>query len=154
MCDDAFIKKKPFLFAISGWKNSGKTTLITRLIPVLQTKGYRVATIKHDVHDFQSDVPGTDSYLHQKAGAYGTAIFSANRFMITKACENISEAELVKAFPEADIILLEGFKSAEYPKYEVRAEKRISSQEEIERLADRIIDHMEDSVNLLLHAPG
>lgn len=110
-------EKKPFIFAISGYKNSGKTTLITKLIPELIRKGYRVATIKHDGHDFESDVPGTDSYRHQKAGAYGTAVFSGKRFMITKETTEADENCLMQAFPEADIILLEGLKNSNYPKY-------------------------------------
>ena len=110
-------EKKPFVFAISGYKNSGKTTLITKLIPELTKKGYRVATIKHDGHDFESDVPGTDSYRHQKAGAYGTAVFSGNRLMIMKETTEADEKCLMQAFPEADIILLEGLKNSDYPKY-------------------------------------
>lgn len=110
-------EKKPFIFAISGYKNSGKTTLITKLIPVLTQKGYKVAVIKHDGHDFESDVPGTDSYRHQKAGAYGTAVFSSKRMMITKETEEANERDLMRAFPEADIILLEGLKHSPYPKY-------------------------------------
>ncbi len=110
-------KREPFVFAVSGYKNSGKTTLITKLIPELKDRGYRVAVIKHDGHDFESDVPGTDSYRHQKAGAYGTAVFSANRFLITKECRGITERDLFAAFPEADIILLEGLKNSSYPKY-------------------------------------
>ena len=47
-------KNTPFIFAISGYKNSGKTTLITKLIPELKQRGYRVAVIKHDGHDFEA----------------------------------------------------------------------------------------------------
>lgn len=68
-------KKQTQIFAISGVKNSGKTTLITRLLPILSGQGLLVATIKHDGHDFNADVPGTDTYRHFHAGAYGTAIF-------------------------------------------------------------------------------
>lgn len=110
-------EKKPFVFAISGYKNSGKTTLVTRLIPELVKRGYKVAVIKHDGHDFESDVPGTDSYRHQKAGAYGTAVFSEHRFLITKECRGVTEQDLFAAFPEADIILIEGLKNSSYPKY-------------------------------------
>lgn len=110
-------KKIPFVFAVSGYKNSGKTTLLTGVIPELVERGYRVAVIKHDGHDFESDVPGTDSYRHQKAGAYGTAVFSEKRLMITKETTEADEQCLMKAFPEADIILLEGFKNSDYPKY-------------------------------------
>ncbi|MDO4556353.1 MAG: molybdopterin-guanine dinucleotide biosynthesis protein B, partial [Lachnospiraceae bacterium] len=56
----------PFVFAVSGYKNSGKTTLLTHLIEELTERGYKVAVIKHDGHDFESDVPGTDSWRHQK----------------------------------------------------------------------------------------
>ncbi|AGX43616.1 molybdopterin-guanine dinucleotide biosynthesis protein B [Clostridium saccharobutylicum] len=111
--------KKPMLIAVSGIKNSGKTTLITKLIPRLIDLGYKVATIKHDGHDFQSDIEGTDSYKHKEAGAYGSAIFSKTKFMIVKEQNQISENELFNYFPEADIILLEGFKYSDYPKIEV-----------------------------------
>ncbi|BCZ46449.1 molybdopterin-guanine dinucleotide biosynthesis protein MobB [Clostridium gelidum] len=119
-------KEKPILIAISGIKNSGKTTLITRLIPRLTNLGYKVATIKHDGHDFEGDVKGTDSYRHKEAGAYGTAVFSNSKFMIIKEQNNISEKELIENFKEADIILLEGFKYSNYPKIEV-VRKEISN---------------------------
>ena len=111
--------KRPFLMAISGCKNSGKTTLITKLIPKFCEKEYKVATIKHDGHDFQGDVVGTDTYKHKKAGAYGTAVFSKNKFMVIKEDKFIDETYFIKLFPEADIILLEGFKASDYPKLEI-----------------------------------
>ena len=127
---------RPFVFAVSGWKNSGKTTMITRLVPELVRRGYKVAVIKHDGHDFESDVPGTDSYRHQKAGAYGTAVFSDHRFLITKEYQGITERELFAAFPEADIILIEGLKNSPYPKYFCRyPEQPLISAE---KLADEI----------------
>lgn len=127
----------PFIFAVSGYKNSGKTTLITKLIPVLASRGYRIAVVKHDGHDFESDVPGTDSYRHQKAGAYGTAVFSKNRIMMTKIMKDADETYLFAAFPEADIILVEGLKNSSYPKYICRyPEEQLI---EPEKLADYII---------------
>lgn len=113
------MSKKPFIFAISGCKNSGKTTLITKLIPKFCEKGYKVATIKHDGHDFNADNIGTDTYKHKKAGAYGTAIFSKNKFMLVKEEKSIEETYLISLFPEADIIILEGFKNSTYPKLEL-----------------------------------
>ena len=108
---------KPVIFAISGYKNSGKTTLMTALIAELTLRGFRVAAIKHDGHDFEPDVPETDSFRHREAGAYGTAVFSRNRFMITKTWEHVDVDSLISAFPEADVLLLEGFKDSSYPKY-------------------------------------
>lgn len=119
------IKEKPRFYAISGVKNSGKTTLITKLLPVLTGQGLKVATIKHDGHDFQTDVPGTDTFAHFQAGAYGTVVFSDHKYMVVKQQPNDAAAEKLKPeqmaawFPEADLILLEGFKDSSYPKLEI-----------------------------------
>lgn len=107
------------VFAISGVKNSGKTTLITRLLPLLAGQGLKVATIKHDGHDFNADVPGTDTYRHFQAGAYGTAIFSDSKYMVVKQQPHLTEERLMELFPEADLILLEGFKTCPYQKIEL-----------------------------------
>ena len=61
MREDSVKDDRQLIFAISGYKNSGKTTMIENLIPILTGYGYKVATIKHDAHDFEPDVPGTDS---------------------------------------------------------------------------------------------
>lgn len=111
--------KKPLIFAISGVKNSGKTTLITQLLPLLSAQGLAAATIKHDGHDFDADIPGTDTYRHFHAGAYGTAIFSDSKFMVVKRQPHMTEEQLITWFPEADLILLEGFKTCPYPKIEL-----------------------------------
>ena len=112
-------KNKPVLIAISGVKNSGKTTLIEKLIPRLSDKGLKVATVKHDGHDFDADVEGTDTFKHRWAGAYGTAIFSKNKFMVIKEQKNTQEEELISYFSDCDVILLEGFKFSDYPKIEI-----------------------------------
>ena len=107
------------IFAISGVKNSGKTTLICRLLEIFKDKGLKVAVLKHDGHDFVPDVPGTDTYCQLQSGAYGTAVFSAGKYMLVKQQPQISEKELAEFFPEADLILLEGFKYSTYPKIEI-----------------------------------
>lgn len=111
--------QKTQIFAISGVKNSGKTTLITRILPILTEQDFIVATIKHDGHDFNADVPGTDTYRHFHAGAYGTAIFSDSKFMVVKQQAHMTEEQLMDWFPEADLILLEGFKTCPYRKIEL-----------------------------------
>lgn len=107
------------VIAISGIKNSGKTTLITSLIPLLKDRGLKVATIKHDGHDFDPDVEGTDSYRHRKSGAYGVGIFSKNKWMVIKEEKDIDISSLIKQFPGADLIILEGFKNSAFPKVEI-----------------------------------
>ena len=112
-------RKKPVPFVISGVKNSGKTTMVTRLLPILTAKGLKVATVKHDGHDFDADVPGTDSYRHFHAGAYGTAIYSGTKFSVVKRQEGLTEDDMASFFPEADLLLYEGFKWTSYPKIEL-----------------------------------
>ena len=111
--------KRKRIVAISGIKNSGKTTLICRLLEIFKEKGLRVVVLKHDGHDFEPDVPGTDTYRQLQAGAYGTAVFSKGKYMLVKQQPQISEKELMEFFPEADLILLEGFKYSTYPKIEI-----------------------------------
>ena len=109
---------EPVVVAVSGVKNSGKTTLIEGLLPLLCAKGLKVAVIKHDGHDFSPDVPGTDTFRHLRAGACGTAVFSAHKWMACKQ-EPTDENALMALFPDADLILLEGFKHSPWPKLEL-----------------------------------
>ena len=111
--------KKPVIAAVSGVKNSGKTTFLEKLVSLLKSKGYRAAVIKHDGHEFEPDVEGTDTWKLRKAGAYGTAIFSKGRWMAVKEEPEMNETKLAELFPEADFILLEGFKYSDYPKFEI-----------------------------------
>lgn len=115
--------KATMKIAISGVKNSGKTTLIEKLLPALIRRGIRTAVIKHDGHDFDGDVPGTDSDRIRKAGAFGTAVFSESKYLLQKEDSETDQErkaeQLAKSFPEADLILLEGFKNSSYPKLEV-----------------------------------
>ena len=105
--------------AVCGVKNSGKTTLLTNVIPVLIKRGLRVAAIKHDGHDFESDVPETDSYRLKKSGAFAVGIYSPNRYMLTAEQNGISPDFFFPFFAAADIILLEGGKHSPYPKIEI-----------------------------------
>lgn len=109
--------KQPVV-AICGVKNSGKTTLVERLVTALVAQGYKVATVKHDAHAFDPDVPGRDSWRHRAAGAYGTAVFDRDKSMVIKDGQRTIE-EMIAQFPEADIVLLEGAKETAWPKIEV-----------------------------------
>lgn len=113
------VVKKPVIVAVSGVKNSGKTTFLENLVAELKLCGYRAAVIKHDGHEFEPDVEETDTWKLRKAGAYGTAIFSKGRWMIIKEEPRMDEKRLAEMFPEADFVLLEGFKYSDYPKFEI-----------------------------------
>ena len=110
---------KPPVFAVSGKKNTGKTTLTETLVREFSDRGLKVAVIKHDGHDFIPDVPGTDSYRHKAAGAYGTVVYSENRFSLVKEEKDHQAEDFFGYFNDADLILLEGMKDSGYPKIEV-----------------------------------
>jgi molybdopterin-guanine dinucleotide biosynthesis protein B len=110
--------KTPRVLAISGFKNSGKTTLIERVLPLLAERGLRVAVIKRDGHRFEADVSDTDTRRFLRAGASGTAVFDYEKYMLVKN-ETVSEHFLLTAFADADLILLEGFKTSSWRKIEV-----------------------------------
>lgn len=108
---------EPYIFGVSGQKNTGKTKLMCGLVRELTKRGFKVATIKHDGHEFEPDRPGTDSFCHYEAGAFGTAVFSDTTYMVVKR-ERTTAMELAKLFPEADVILVEGMKHGLHPKFE------------------------------------
>ena len=68
----------------AGWSGAGKTTLIVRLIPELNRRGFRVSTIKHAHHGFDVDRPGKDTYEHRSAGAHEVLVASANRLALMR----------------------------------------------------------------------
>ena len=109
---------KQKILAVSGVKNSGKTTLLEKMIPLLDGRGIRCAVIKHDGHVFDADREGTDTARMLGAGAFGAAIFDGEKFQAVKR-KTVSEQELIAMYPEADLILLEGFKYSAYPKLEI-----------------------------------
>lgn len=113
------LKERPTpALAVSGRKNTGKTTLLEGLVKSLSSAGIRTAVIKHDGHEFESDVPGADSRRLKEAGAYGAVVYSATKFALVKEERGLEARDFFSCFPEADIILLEGQKDSDYPKLE------------------------------------
>lgn len=109
------------IVSIVGKSDSGKTTLIEKIVPELVRRGYRVATIKHDVHGFEVDREGKDSWRHRKAGANAVIISSSEQVaLITNVDRDMTLAELRNRFvDDVDIIISEGFKKDTQPKIEV-----------------------------------
>lgn len=112
------MERKASIVAVCGVKNAGKTTLIVKLLPALIRRGLRVATVKHDGHRFEADRPGTDSFRHLEAGAIGSAVFDGEKYQLVRRAA-VDEGFLAAQFPEADLILLEGFKHSPWPKVEI-----------------------------------
>ncbi|MGG1880565.1 molybdopterin-guanine dinucleotide biosynthesis protein B [Paenibacillus cisolokensis] len=100
---------------LCGYKNSGKTTLLAAVIRQLKARGVRLAVIKHDAHQFEMDHPGTDTDRFREAGADAVAITSPGRTAVLMEAETPLET-LIGAFRDVDLVLVEGFKQAAYPK--------------------------------------
>ncbi len=110
------------VISIVGRSNSGKTTLIERLLPILIARGHRVATVKHHHWGDFEDTPGKDSWRHARAGAVATAL-SGNRqlaiFQQTDVRVPVEEIVRQLAVARPDLILTEGFKDGPFPKIEI-----------------------------------
>ena len=105
---------------VASCSNTGKTVLIEGLIKELKNRGYTVATIKHDVHGFDIDKEGKDTWRHRKAGAEAVIISSKERMaLIREVQEEIPLEELIKQVEDFDFIIIEGYKKSKYRKLEV-----------------------------------
>ncbi len=115
---------KPIVCVV-GRSETGKTTLIERLIPVLVKRGYKIGTLKHDVHRFEMDKEGKDTWRHKKAGARATLISSSTGIgLISDVDEELEPSQLVrKFFTDVDLILAEGYKRSTLPKIEVHRDE-------------------------------
>lgn len=113
--NDRAALSKPAVCQIVGYKNSGKTSLVCALIPLLKQGGKCVAVIKHDGHEYDMDHPGTDTWKQRQAGAMAVAITSPARTSIIEE-RGSSLSELIRGFSGYDYVLVEGFKQEAYPK--------------------------------------
>ena len=113
-------KISPPFVSVVGNSGSGKTTFIEKLIPELIGRGLKVGTIKHDVHGFEMDKPGKDSWRHKHAGASATVISSPYQIgMVMDVAHDHKPDELLSLFNGMDIILTEGYKQGNHPKIEI-----------------------------------
>ena len=102
-----------------GRSNSGKTTLIERLIPELVKAGYKIATVKHSGHGFDLDTEGKDSWRHKRAGASTVLVLSKGSLaMFSDVDDDIHLTDLRDRFLDRsiDLIIAEGWKSDNFPK--------------------------------------
>ena len=105
---------------VGSSSNVGKTYLLEGLIIELKFWGYSIATIKHDVHGFDIDKKGKDTYKHREAGSETVIISSKNRFAMIKELEEETELnDIIKMVLDKDIILIEGYKKSNLRKIEV-----------------------------------
>lgn len=109
------------IVSVVGTSDSGKTTLLERLIPELKARGYKVAVVKHDVHGFEMDKEGKDSWRLKKAGAHAVVVSSPSRIALIQDVEKDHNLEELRdrLGLEVDLILSEGYKRGIHPKVEV-----------------------------------
>lgn len=110
------------VIGIIGWKNSGKTALVTDLVRHFRGKGLTVSTVKHAHHGFDIDQPGKDSFQHREAGAGEVMVASAKRWALMAEHDlgtRPALSDLLTRMAPADVILAEGFKGDPHPKIEV-----------------------------------
>ena len=109
------------IFGVTGWKNSGKTGLMERLITEFTARGLTVSSIKHAHHSFDIDHPGRDSYRHRDAGARQVLLASRNRWALMHELRDEDEpslGDLLKQLSPVDLVLIEGYKRDRHPKIE------------------------------------
>ena len=112
------------IISIVGKSESGKTTLIEKLIPELKKRGYRIGTIKHALHGFQIDREGKDSFRHKAAGADTVIVASPESIAMVQNGSSETLDSVLKYFSDMDIVITEGYKRENKPKIEVfRKEK-------------------------------
>lgn len=109
------------IFGVTGWKNSGKTGLMERLITEFTARGLTVSSIKHAHHSFDIDHPGRDSYRHRDAGARQVLLASRNRWALMHELRDEDEPSLgdvLEQLSPVDLVLIEGYKRDRHPKIE------------------------------------
>ncbi len=139
------------VIAVIGHKASGKTTFLRRLIPVLVERGYRVGTAKHVGPEVEPDTPGKDTQLHREAGAERVLLYSDVRGALFWDHEGVPVEECLEQYmADLDLVLLEGFKTLDYPKIEVyRAGEPLAGRTPVLAVVSDRPVRVPDSVELL-----
>jgi molybdopterin-guanine dinucleotide biosynthesis protein B len=130
-------KKSPVVLLVTGAHESGKTTVAVKLIEALVKEGLKVGSLKHTDHEYETDVEGKDSQRHKAAGADPAILVAGCRsavhrtWNISASDPSASTAEAKRrpslsvflegeyGLHECEVIVVEGYRSEEYPKIEV-----------------------------------
>ena len=111
----------PPIVSIVGKSESGKTTMMEKLIAELKSRGYRVATVKHAPQESSFDESGKDSWRHTRAGSEAAVVSTTDKLILIKPTRAEPTMEQIAHLlgEEYDIILAEGFSQGDAPKIEV-----------------------------------
>lgn len=139
------IPKSIPLVTFIGKSNSGKTTLLEKLVRELSQRGYRLATVKHHSHSgFDIDKPGKDSWRFAQAGSRQVVIASPDKFATYRQLEQeLSLDQIASEIKDVDLILVEGYKNSNKPSIEVlraaNSHQLISSPENLIAVASDLV---------------
>mgnify|MGYP001819643358 CR=1 FL=1 len=129
-----------------GKSGVGKTTALERVVREIKMRGYRVGTVKHDVHGFEMDRPGKDSWRHAQAGSDAVVVSGPHKLaLIRKLVEEMALDDIVPLMGDVDLVITEGYKRGNKAKIEVSRLERGSQllcqpEELIAAMADYPID--------------
>lgn len=149
------------IVSIVGKKNTGKTSLTVKVIEELTRRGYNVASVKHSHHSIEMDKENTDTWKHKQAGANLVVGVGSTTFFNARQEMDLNRILfLIKHFSEYDFVIIEGYKSYNYPKIitspDVRDEytiKEVDSftidEDGVKELADLIEEKGHDIVDTL-----
>lgn len=117
-------QKPPFVLGFAAYSGTGKTSLLTQLLPLLKQQGIKVAVVKHSHHDVEIDQPAKDSYRLRQAGATPVVLASPYRQILIAEHDPlipVSLAEQLKVLSvyDLDLVLVEGFRHEAFPKIEL-----------------------------------
>jgi molybdopterin-guanine dinucleotide biosynthesis protein B len=103
------------IIAISGTKNTGKTTLVSKIVKELVNRGFKVGTVKHTHHGF--DTEGRDTWKHSEAGAE-IVVGSGNEtfFTLQESMDLDTILSILKFIKNPDFVVIESFKHSKYAK--------------------------------------
>jgi len=156
------------ILSLVGYSNSGKTTLMEKLVSGFVAKGLRIATIKHSHHQPEMDTPGKDSWRHKQAGASTSLLVGPEKMLMVSDVDETLNPELLTArlFSDYDLVLVEGYASVVGPKIEVvraeRSQELRCNEDELVAVATDILDlnvavpvldlnHPSVLINFILH---
>jgi molybdopterin-guanine dinucleotide biosynthesis protein B len=147
------------IISVVGESGSGKTTLIEKLVPILRSKGLRVAVIKHAKKGFEMDREGKDSHRIYKSGA-DVALVSENKIAIIKRVDRDDISQVLDFFRDYDLILTEGYGEREFPKIALGSNSERYSNviavfgeqgnfRKVEELAEYLVGYIEGKKNIV-----
>ena len=141
------------VYGVTGWKNSGKTGLMERLVDEIINRGLSVSTVKHAHHTFDIDKQGKDSDRHRQAGAKEVLLSSSKRFALIHEFRDEKEpplARLLDRLSPVDLVLIEGYKRDQHPKIEAH---RKETGQSIRAVHDSTIHAVASNENMKLDKP-